>query len=142
MINFIMRLLRGFYLKQSGKERISPNDWVKQDQIDYDVKSELLTIKLKPLVKIFGIADTNSMDGLMDIGHNVIATDEFDRGKLAVGDMVVYQVYTTKICHRIVEIREDKNGRIYRCRGDNCIDMDRWHLRDLHIRYLVIGVIY
>ncbi len=137
-----MRWLRKFYLEKSGLERISPNDWVKRDQIDYIEKSNLLTIKLPPIVKIFGVADTGSMDGLLDYGHNVIATDEFDRSKLAVGDIVVYQVYTTKIVHRIVEITEDKNGRIYRMRGDNNINIDPYYLRDLHIKWLVIGIIY
>jgi len=113
---------------------------VKRDQIAYD--GEFLTITLEPEVKIFSIADTNSMDGLLDIGHNVIATDHFDKSKLAVGDIVIYQVYTTKIVHRIVEITEDKNGRIYRCRGDNNVGMDRYFLRDLNIKYLVLGVIY
>ena len=140
MIKFIMGLLRKFYLKQSGLERISPNDWVKRDQISYN--GEFLAIKLSPNVKIFSIADTNSMDGLLDIGHNVIATDNFDKSELAVGDIVIYQIYTTKIVHRIVEIKEDKNGRIYRMRCDNNVDTDRWHLRDLHIKYLVIMVIY
>jgi len=141
-MNFIMRWLRKYYLQTSGAERISPNDWVKRDQIDYIEKSKLLTIKLEPHVKIFSIADTNSMDGLLDIGHNVIGTDSFDKAKLAVGDLVVYQIYTTKIVHRIVEIMEDKNGRIYRCRGDNCVDIDPYYLRDLNIKYLVLVIIY
>lgn len=142
MLNFIMRWLRKFYLKQSGLERISPNDWVDYKQIVYDKKTKLLTIKLEPNVKIFGIADTGSMDGLLDYGHNVIATDHFDKAKLAIGDIVVYQVYTKLICHRIVEIREDKHGRIYRCRGDNCVDTDRYYLRDANIKWLVLGIIY
>ena len=142
MIKFIMGLLRKFYLKQSGLERISPNDQIKREDISYNVPGEFLAIRLKPNVKIFSIADTNSMDGLLDIGHNVIATDSFDRSKLAVGDVVVYQVYTTKIVHRIVEIREDKNGRIYRMRGDNNVSIDPYYLRDLHIKWLVLGIIY
>ena len=137
-----MQWLRKFYLKKSGLERISPNDWVSRDQIDYNEKLGLLTIKLEPRVKIFSIADTNSMDGILDIGHNVIGTDNFDKAKLAVGDIVVYQIYTTKIVHRIVEITEDKSGRIYRCRGDNNVDTDSYYLRDLNIKYLVLGVIY
>ena len=141
-MNFIMDWLRKFYLKRSGLERISPNDWVKREDINYNVPGEFLAIRLKPNVKIFSIADTNSMDGLLDIGHNVIATNHFDKSKLAVGDIVVYQVYTTKIVHRIVEIKEDANGRIYRCRGDNNVATDPYYLRDLHIKWLVIGVIY
>lgn len=143
MIKFIVGLLRKFYLKQSGLERISPNDWVKRDQISYDARSNLLTItQLPPNVKIFSIADTNSMDGLLDIGHNVIATDDFNKSRLAEGDIVIYQVYTAKVVHRIVEIKEDQGGRIYRCRGDNNIDIDPYYLRDLHLKYLVLGVIY
>lgn len=142
MFNFIMQWLRKFYLQKSGLERISPNDWVDYKQIVYDKKTKLLTIKLEPNVKIFSIADTNSMDGLLDIGHNIIATDHFDKGKLLPGDIIIYQVYTTKICHRIVEIKEDKNGKIYRCRGDNNVDTDPYYLRDLNIKYLVLGVIY
>ena len=68
MIKYIMGLLRKFYLKQSGIERISPNDWVGRDQISYNVPGEFLAIKIKPNVKIFSIADTNSMDGILDIG--------------------------------------------------------------------------
>jgi len=137
-----MRWLRKYYLEKSGLEKISPNDWVKREQIDYIEKLKLLTIKLEPSVKIFDIADTNSMDGLLDYGHNVIATDNFDKSKLAVGDIVVYQILTTKIVHRIVEITEDKSGRIYRCRGDNCIDTDPYYLRDVHLKYLVLVIIY
>jgi len=141
-MSFIMRWLRKFYLEKSGKERISPNDWVKRDQIDYDEDTAELRIILPPNVKIFSIADTNSMDGLLDIGHNVIATDNFDKSKLSIGDIVIYQVYLTKIVHRIVEITEDNNGRIYRCRGDNNVDTDPYYLRDENIIYLVLGVIY
>ena len=142
MLNFIMRLLHGFYLKQSGLERISPNDWVDYKQIIYDKKTKLLTIKLEPNIKIFSIADTDSMDGLIDIGHNVIATDNIDRGKLTPGDVVIYRIYTTLIVHRIVGIKEDANGRIYRCRGDNNVDTDPYLLRDIHIKWLVLGVVY
>lgn len=137
-----MRRLRKFYLKTSGQERISPNDWVKRDQISYDENTKLLTVKLKPNVAIFGVADTNSMDGLLDYGHNVILTDNFDRAKLAVGDIVAYQVCTKLILHRIVEIKKDGSGRIYRCRGDNCIDVDPYYLRDMHIIYLCLGILY
>ena len=143
MINFIMQWLRKYYLKKSGLERISPNDWVDYRQIVYDKNTKLLTIKLEPNVKIFRLADTDSMDGLMDIGHNVIATDHFDKDKLAVGDIVIYQVYLTKIVHRIVEIGWDTKGtKYYRCRGDNNVNVDKWYLGDKNIKFLVIGIFY
>jgi len=137
----IMRWLRKFYLKQSSLERISPNDWIKQDQIDYIEKANLLTIKLKPNVEIFGVADTGSMDGLLDYGHSVILTDNFDRNKLAVGDIIAYRYYTKLILHRIVEVHEDKHGRWYRTRGDNCIDNDP-PVREVQVKYLCLGILY
>jgi len=136
-----MRWLRKYYLEKSGLERISPNDWVKQDQIAYDGEAGLLTIKLRPNVAIYGVADTGSMDGLADYGHNVILTDEFDRSKLAPGDIIAYQIYTKLVLHRIVEVHTDKNGRWYRTRGDNCIDDDP-PVRDIQIKYLCLGIIY
>ena len=141
-MKFIMRWLRKFYLEKSGLERISPNDWVKRDQIDYNKDSKLLTIKLEPEVAIFGVADTGSMDGLVDYGHNVILTDHFDKAKLAVGDIIAYQLYTKLILHRIVEVREDIHGRIYRTRGDNCVDNDPHPVRDIQVKYLCLGIIY
>lgn len=141
-MNFIMRWLRKFYLKHSGLERISPNDWIKREQFTYDEVAEVLTIRLPKHIKIFSIADTNSMDGLMDIGHNAIATTNFNYEDLRPGDIVIFQIVTTLIVHRIVQITEDKNGRIYRTRGDNNIDLDPWYLRDMNIRYLVVLVGY
>lgn len=142
MLNFIMRWLRKFYLKRSGLERVSPNDWVKRDQIKYDENAKCLTIRLEPNVRIFGVADTGSMDGLVDYGHNVILTDEFNRTKLAPGDIIAYQLYTKIILHRIVEVKEDIHGKIYRTRGDNCIDNDPYPVRDIQIKYLCLGIIY
>ena len=140
-MNFIMRFLRGFYLKQSGLERNSPNDWVAYKQIVYDKKTKLLTIKLEPNVEVFGIADTGSMDGLLDYGHNVILTDNFDRDKLAVGDIIAYKHYTKLILHRIVGVHGDDAGRWYKTRGDNNIDDDS-PVRDIQVKYLCLGFLY
>lgn len=143
MLKLIMRLLRGFYLKKSGLEKISPNDWVKRDQIDYIEKSKLLTIKLEPRVKIFSIADTNSMDGLLDIGHNVIATDCFSCQQLAPGDVIIYNAYGRLMVHRIIEVGKRKGLDWYcRCRGDNNVDPDPWFIDSRMVKWVVIGIIY
>ena len=134
--------LKGLFGKKSGVEQPSPGNWVKREQIEYDAGLKRLCIDLEPNIRIFDIADTNSMDGLLDIGHNVIATDNFDFSKLIVGDIVVYQIYTTLIVHRIVEIKEDNAGRVYRCKGDNNATIDPYYIRDVNIRFLVLAVIY
>jgi len=137
------RLIRQLYLQQSGKERSSPNDWVKPESIKYDAERGVLTIESLLLgVSICNVANTGSMDGLMDYGHNVILIDHFDIDRLSVGDIVAFQVYTNLVLHRIVKIGDDNQGRYYRTRGDNCIDDDPYILRDEHIKQLCIGIIY
>lgn len=143
MKKFIMKLLRGVFLKQSGLERISPNDWVKIAQIQYDAGAKTLSITgLEPEVRVFGIADTGSMDGLMDYGHNVILTNNFDKDKLAVGDIVAFQVWAKLVLHRIVEMGEDDQGKWYHTRGDNCVTNDPYRLRNKDIKWLCKGIIY
>jgi len=138
----IMRMLRDWYLKESGKERISPNDWVLYNQIAYDSQTRTLKVGgLEPEVKVFGVADTGSMDGLMDYGHHVVLTTNFDRNKLAIGDIVAFS-YVNLILHRIVEMGEDGKGRWYRTRGDNCIDNDPYLLRQKDMLWLCIAIIY
>lgn len=135
MLNFLARLFRSW----AGRERLSPNDWVKRDQITYDKTEGVLKVKLPPNVEIFDVANTKSMDGLMDYKTNVIGTDNFDKAELIAGDDIIYQVYTTLIVHRIINIREDASGRIYQCRGINNLFTDSYYLRDENIKYVVIG---
>ena len=140
----IMRFLRSWYLQESGKERISPNDWIRRDQIKYDPITRTVSIGgLEPEVKVFGVADTGSMDGLVDFGHSVILTDNFDKDKLAIGDIIAYyQISLNLTLHRIVEMGLDSQGKWYHTRGDNCIDNDGYRLRKEHIKYLLLGIIY
>jgi len=140
-MKWLLDILRKFYMKQSSLERISPNDWIKDEDITYLEIEGLLTIKLKPKVWVTGVTDTNSMDGLVDYGHHAILTTAFDKGKLAVGDIVCYNYYGKLILHRIVQIKEGAN-RLYKCRGDNCITDDPYWLGDNNIKYLCVGFLY
>jgi len=134
-----MNILRRWYLQTSGAERISPNDWVKPDQISYE--DGFLVVAL-PEVRISGVADTGSMDGTLDYGHTVILIKDFDKDKLSAGDIVGFQVYTDIVLHRIVETGKDGYGLWYHTRGDNCISNDPYRLRKENIIYLCVGVFY
>ena len=131
----IMRWLRKFYLKQSGLERISPNDW-----LSYEEVKKIETII--PNSKVFGVADTGSMDGLMDFGHNAIGVDYFDINRLTDGDIIIYQIGTKLICHRIVEVHRDGAGPWYITQGDNCVDRDPFPVRAVQVKYIVVGIIF
>lgn len=123
----------------------SPRDIIKRHQIYWNDNEGTITIHgIKGYVWITGVADTNSMDGLLDYGHTVLLIKEFDKSQLAVGDIVVFQPLENaqQIIHRIVEIKEDAYGRWYRTKGDNCYARDPYILRDGHIKFLCIGIIY
>ena len=140
-MKWLLDLLRPWFLKKSGLERISPNNWIADNDVVYIPKNHLLTIKIKPDVWITDVSNTKSMDGLVDIGHSVILTNNFDKSKLAVGDIVCYQYYTRLILHRIVQIKEGAN-RLYKCRGDNNTVDDPYWLSGVNIKWLCVGILY
>ena len=99
------------------------------------------------------VTDTNSMDGVVDIGDTcILAPAEPFYGKLRVGDIVVYDPYyveinglytpTKYIMHRIIGMGIDGGGRYYYTRGDNTASADPYTLRDRNIRFLLGAVIY
>ncbi len=140
----LTNLIRVLYKKTA--EQPSPQDFIKRHQIFWNEDEGSVTIHgIKGRVRIPEIADTNSMDGLMDYGHNVLLVEEFDRNKLIVGDIVVFRptMYrTNSIIHRISKIGEDEDGRWYFTRGDNNAIRDPYRLRNQHIGWLCIGIIY
>ena len=145
MIKIVLKLLSWLLATLKDKrtlERPSPRDIIKYNQISWTV--DTLTIKDIPSITIANIADTNSMDGLFDIGHNALLISAFDRGKLAVGDIIVYRPDDNvgQIIHRIIEIGEDDLGKFYRAKGDNNYREDIYIIRNDHISYLCIGIIY
>ena len=92
MIKIVLKLLSWLLTILKDKrtlERPSPRDIVKYNQISWT--HDTLTIKDIPSITIANIADTNSMDGLFDIGHNALLISASDIGKLAVGDIIVYR---------------------------------------------------
>ena len=139
----LLRELRKIFI---GTEDIpSPRDIIKKHQISWDYTKESITIHgVKGYVWITGVADTNSMDGVFDYGHTVLLIKEFERNELAVGDIVVFRPtrYAQQIIHRIIKIGEDAQGRWYRTKGDNNYRKDPYILRDTHIKFLCIGIIY
>lgn len=134
------------HIFRNASERPSPRDIVKPHQIFWNPDEQSVTIhSISGKVWITGVADTNSMDGLLDYGHTVILIQEFNRNELEVGDIVVFRPTTShshSTIHRIVEIGEDEKGRWYRTRGDNCATKDPYKLRNCHLQWLCIGIIY
>ena len=145
MIKIVLKLLSWLLATLKDKrtlERPSPRDIVKYDQISWT--HDTLTIKDIPSITVANIADTNSMDGLMDAGHNALLLSEFDRDELAVGDIIVFRPTehnSNQIIHRITRIRNDGEWYCY-TKGDNNYSEDPYRIRQPHIRFLCVGIIY
>ena len=121
-------------------ERPSSRDIIPYSAIK--VKGTKVTVDFGVAVEIAEIADTNSMDPVFDIGHNAILLRDFDRSELTEGDVVVYRLYGGNIIHRIIHIQEDEGGRNYQLKGDNNPEPDPYWIKDEHIKYLMVGVVY
>ena len=123
---------------QPGLERPSPQGVITKEETRFN---DEFTINRK-LVRMEPTG-TDSMDPLFDKGDLVIGLGDFDHKSLIVGDVVVYDVGRRYIVHRICSITEDDDGRLYRLTGDNNAgEIDPYLVRDSHIKYLVVGVIY
>ena len=138
---WLSELFRKLYLLTSERDKPSPLDRVKVEQITYDRISGILKVQFRPGedIKIFNVANSKSMDGIMDGASNVIATGDFDHSELQVGDIGIYQVWLKFIVHEIINITKDIHGRLYKFRGTNNVNADRSLVRDVQVKYVRIG---
>ncbi len=148
--------------KSSGQEQPSPQDWLPQAaalkwvEATYPWEQLAVKLRLKPLFWTPYIANTNSMDPVLDTGLNniFIAGANPDDHKtlidfLKVGDVAVYRfpadpnkVATAFINHRIVQIGSDSKSKFFRFKGDNNNAVDPWVVRSENIKFISVGVIY
>ena len=122
-------------------ERPSPRGVIEFDQVEF--LAGKVVIKYPSLVCMLPTG-SDSMDPLLDLGDIVIGTEDFDKDSLVVGDIVVYYYGgTIPAVHRIDSITLDMQGRLYRLLGDNNGgNLDPYLVRNDHIKYLVVGILY
>jgi len=123
----------------------SPKPRTSMECISYDPTAEVLTVEgIGAPVWITSVADTNSMDGLIDMGIHVILSGDFKHDDLIVGDVVLYCAlpYQT-VLHQIVEIGTDDKGWFCRTKAINPVwaPVDPYILRKEHVLYLYRGSI-
>jgi len=121
----------------------SPRDIVPNENIAYNKAKKTITIKgIRGDIWLTTVSDTNSMDPVMDYGHTCILTSDFNHEDLVIGSVVVYWNGERDIIHRITDIGDDDEGRFYILKGDNNSQPDNYIVRDWHIHWLLLGVIY
>lgn len=124
-----------------SKERQSPSDWVKENQIHvYDDK---IVIDVEGAMWS-RFTDTNSMDPLIDRGSNGIEIKPSSAEQIEAGDIVSYKSeYSDDVMiHRVIEKGQDENGTYFIVKGDNNPAADPGKIRFGQIEGVLVGILY
>lgn len=121
------------------KERISPGDHISEDSIH--VYKDHIYIDIKDAG--WGtFLDTNSMDPVLDYGHNSIEIKPESFRDIGIGDIIVYEHENGYIIHRVVATGFDNEGWYCTAKGDNNYSEDPWKIRFNQIEGIVVGIFY
>lgn len=109
-----------------------------------------LTLNI-PNAIIYTIADTNSMDPVLDKGSTVIAVKPRHGAELVAGDIIIYRPEkpdsadsgsrAAPVIHRLAEVGEDSEGWYGIPKGDNNLAADG-KVRFGQIEAVVVGILY
>jgi len=121
----------------------SPSDWVKES--DIHVHYDKVEIDCRNC-QWANFADTNSMDPVLDYGHNAIEIIPQKTSDIQEGDIISYELDKSygsgTIIHRVQEIGNDEQGWYAILKGDNNYEPDPFKVRFNQIRRKVIAIIY
>jgi len=139
----------GYHISQSiesakpikSKERPSPKDRLGLNNLHLEDNGIKIKVNSYKIVKI---ADTNSMDPVIDEGSEVIEITPKTYDELKVGDIISYESYKygVVIIHRIIKIGKDRYGWYAICKGDNNKVEDAEKVRFNQIRGVVVAILY
>ena len=122
-----------------GPEMVSPADRVDSENIAIMANGVLIR-DLKD-VRLVNLADTNSMDPVLDAEATAIEIIPKSADELNVGDIVSYQSGSNTVIHRIISVGSD--GEWYAItKGDNNAVSDPEKVRFEQIKGVVVGIVY
>lgn len=124
-----------------NKERQSPSDWIKENQIH--VYEDRIVIDLEGAVWS-RFTDTNSMDPLFDKGSNGIEIIPESADDINIGDIISYKSEYASgiIIHRVIDKGEDEQGVYFTVKGDNNGAADPGKIRFEQIEGVLVGILY
>lgn len=117
----------------------SPGDWIQESQVKITANS--ITINQQNL-RWARIADTNSMDPVIDKNSNSIELKPKKPSDLQTGDIISFKTDYGTIIHRIVQIGNDPEGWYAVTKGDNNKNPDPYKVRFNQIKGVVVAVLY
>lgn len=154
IMNFILGIQLGLVIRDnfsieeepknldvSNKERLSSYDHIREDQIN--VKDGKVEIRLDGRKLSWSrYSGSNSMDGVLDDGHNGLEFIPESKDDIHEGDIVAFRYGERLIVHRIIEIRYDDYGWYAITKGDNNPEADPGKRRFDDIKFVTFGIIY
>lgn len=123
-------------------EKPSPHDWVSQFDIHVERNRFWVAAPQGYELQWNVLADTNSMDPLLDESANAIQIVPQDARDIHIGDVISYETEFGIIIHRVVNIGQDENGWYAITRGDNVPIADPVRVRFSQIRRVLIAIVY
>ena len=138
--NSILGRVTGVFQEQA-KERPSPADRIKEDQIL--VTNEKVVINIKN-AEWASFTDTNSMDPVIDAEAHAIQIIPASEDEVHTGDIAAYESEYAEgtIIHRVVYKGTDEQGTYFLMKGDNNPFNDPGRIRFNQIRRVVVAIIY
>ena len=125
---------------ENPKEQISPYNWINEDNIELRQDGVFIHIN-DPRWAV--IADTNSMDPVIDENTHVIQIIPQSPSDIHVGDIISYaSEYGFTIIHRVISISQDEQGWYAVTKGDNNDHIDPWKIRFKDIKKVLVAIIY
>ncbi len=122
-------------------EQPSPQDWIKEDQIEFHNDKVIIHVE-NPNWASF--SDTNSMDPVLDRGTDAIEIVPENPSQIQIGDIVAYKskIANAEIVHRVLKTGYDENGWYAILKGDNNPQQDPEKVRFNQIKKVVVALIY
>ena len=145
----IKDIIGGLVYPDKTVDVISPQNRIPRGNITFRAADGILEVSgFLNSLWVTPVANTKSMDPVIDSIHIALLEeypqykDGFGFGDLCVGDIIGYEVYPKIILHRIIAINEYEGGRIYTCRGDNTAGQDPYAIGDVHVKWVLVGILY
>lgn len=121
-------------------EKLSSYDHVDENEIFLSGGDVLISTNYE--LRWSRFENTNSMNPLFDKGHNGLEFVPETVYDIHVGDVISFDYKGETYIHRVVEIRNDGDGRYFLTKGDNSFNIDEGVRRFEDINGVLFGVVF
>ncbi|MBT4576760.1 hypothetical protein HOM13_01305 [Candidatus Woesearchaeota archaeon] len=121
-------------------EKLSSYDHVEESRISLTGNSVFIDTNYD--LRWSKFEDTNSMNPLIDKGHNGLEFIPTDVNDIHLGDVISFGYGDEVYIHRVVEIGKDEFGIYFVTKGDNNFNIDDGVRRFEDIQGVLFGVVF